>query len=342
MTPRPPLRICRPLARGGAAPVVTTRTRPLSLFWRRQRRLGSGGTVIHWRPQLALRLNLAFAQSITSHTRRVRDDRHAATPIVFPPADGPTAPAGPLAAPRSLSRTPAPRLPRNVLATPQLGRIVILREGRMPVTAPLPATFVPTVARQERARRSLPSLSRRGETARAAATPGTATRTATHPHADTSRTVERMWTILRTGAHAHPSLGRLAAPRTQIAASQGRPVPATPAPRRLAAPLARNFVPSGRTPATPTPAAARPAPHRRASELVWATRTAGDTAPEARATAPSWSTVPAAGSVAMPTGITRAAAPAAAAVVPDMTGLVDEVLRRLDRQARSERLRRGI
>jgi hypothetical protein len=93
----------------------------------------------------------------------------------------------------------------------------------------------------------------------------------------------------------------------------------------------------------PKAAAQAPPPMdvRRVPDMVWSGRRADILRAAAPPAAPHLSS---AATAAIPQVGPQPATPAAARppALPDVNGLVDEVMRRIDRQFRSERLRRGL
>jgi hypothetical protein len=368
MRPRAPLRVCAPLR-----PVIGRRDRPgprirgrapLTLFWRRRKHARGSGP-----PQpshmASWSLSLSLLQKIVLGLREpARREAGAKAPPV------PTASA--VAAWRRSARTEALRK-LSIHPARQLW-------GLLPV-APLAAATTRTLGRRAAPMLVAAMSPNRSAIGRLIGTPSAFRRASAGSSLSRGESRDRLHPrgvagsplALTGGPKAEALPARFARRPSGSARQASVPLrldpPARPAPRRsTSAPHAsalRRLDPpaaAARIDASPALRTAdrpivtvvyrrrevlvgdAPAPgRRRAAELVWPAvpRARVQTGLPSLALAP-FTAVAREAPVAAVAARIAAAAPAAPPTLPDLDGLVDEVMRRIDRRFRSERLRRGL
>ncbi|QAY79318.1 hypothetical protein [Sphingosinicella sp. BN140058] len=352
MTPRPPLGIVRPLARTVFAreAMARGRTRPLSMFWRRPRRQPNrAATLIRHAPHFALTLNLAFSHhaGAAAALRARRDQAPSAGAAratrlqpsrlverLFASFRPQRAQAGlaPILAehPVWIERAAA----RNVGNSEQLAVRLAPGAAMTPLGFRAPAALTRRSSPTERRLQGADAAERgvpRSAQAGSSGMPFESVRPSTF-------VLDRLVVARgeRTLIHSLANISRQApiapaSPQSRARRSLSMPLSLV-AP---AAPRTAQLVQEGR----PSVARARPV------ERVWATpRTGGGEGTAVSLLQPHMRDGAAAAAGFIPSA--DAARPIAVAATvpaaPDVNLMVDEVMRRIDRRLRSEKLRRGM
>jgi hypothetical protein len=352
MKPRPSLRVGAPLR-----PVIGRRGRigrrirgraPLSLFWRRRKPSRGSGP-----PQpshmASWSLSLSLLQKIVLGLREPsrREAGAKAPPVPTASAVAAWGRSGGAEAPRKLT-LPARQLwvlSAKPASAPAASRL-------LPMT-PLAAAATPTLRRRA-APVPVAAVSPNGSPiGRLIGTP----RTFGRPSAGSSvdrRNVRERWR--RSGSARHPSAPLRLDPPARLAPRRSASPQHASALRRLDQPAAAARIDASLALRTADRSILTvvyrrreamvgdaPAPsRRRAAELVWpaAPRPGVEAGLPSLALAP-FTTVAREAPAAVAARI-AAPVPAAPPMLPDVNGLVDEVMRRIDRRFRSDRLRRGL